>query len=145
MIFWEPVTWSHWMPSFETGSLNKMLIAMVRKLPLLTTLNLISRACGALNVSTTSGDQQFCQGLSNPTYPRSSDGVSSCIPASNVTVNTAFGSGMDSIPGGDQEADKSVMSWHYYFPLFVYDVKDHPWYMKNFAHNVFGPMVFRWI
>jgi len=144
LIFWEPVTWSHWMPSTQVGFMNRLMIDMMRKLPLLSTLNLISRACGGLDVNITSEDQQFCQGLTNSSSPRASDGISSCIPASNTTapVNSAFGSGLKSIPGGDQEAEKSVMSWHYYFPLFVYDKADHPWYMKNFAHNVFGPMVF---
>ena len=34
------------------------------------------------------------------------------------------------------------MSWHYYFPLFLYGMEDYVWLQKDLAHRVFGPSVF---
>ena len=34
------------------------------------------------------------------------------------------------------------MSWHYYFPLFLYGTEKYVWWQRDLAHNVFGPTVF---
>ena len=34
-----------------------------------------------------------------------------------------FGSGLVSVPGGENKRHLSVMSWHYYFPLFLYGME----------------------
>ena len=46
------------------------------------------------------------------------------------------------MPGGEQFRAKSVMSWHYYFPLFLYGTEKYVWWQRDLAHNVFGPTVF---
>ena len=56
--------------------------------------------------------------------------------------DVAFGSGLHQVPGGDEFRAKSVMSWHYYFPLFLYDTEKYVWWQRDLAHNVFGPTVF---
>ena len=37
---------------------------------------------------------------------------------------------------------RSVMSWHYYFPLFLYGTEEYVWWQRELAHRLFGPSVF---
>ena len=34
------------------------------------------------------------------------------------------------------------MSWHYYFPLFLYGTEEYVWWQRELAHRLFGPGVF---
>jgi len=102
-----------------------------------------SNACGGLKVQLDASDKAFCRSLKQNGAPRNDEnGVVDCIAkdASPIEADQLFGTGFTRVPGGDKS--KSVLSWHYYFPLFVYQGKDYGMMLKLFARNIFGPHVF---
>ena len=79
----------------------------------------ISNACGALNLSTTEEDSEFCSDLKNHHLNNSSTErqlpraeLADCFPLVETEESpgaAAFGSGLEKVPGGDR--NKSIMSW----------------------------------
>ena len=85
----------------------------------LTWISGISNACGALDLSITEDDSEFCSDLKNHHLNNSSTGrqlpraeLADCFPqveSEDSPGATAFGSGLEKVPGG--ERNKSIMSW----------------------------------
>ena len=137
LLFWEPPTWSHWGFDTRIPYINKLLInyfkyeilnlggavslVFSRRNSALTWISGISNACGALDLSITENDEEFCADLRNHhlNLTNSSTGrqlpraeLADCFPqveAEDTQGAAAFGSGLDRVPGG--EKTKSVMSW----------------------------------
>ena len=66
----------------------------------------------------------FCKNLNN--NDTDSVDIGDCIGQPDDdgdNSDVVFGTGLSEVPGGDKS--KSIMSWHYYFPLFLYGMKEY--------------------
>eukprot|EP00090_Calanus_glacialis_P047637 TRINITY_DN9987_c0_g1_i4.p1 TRINITY_DN9987_c0_g1~~TRINITY_DN9987_c0_g1_i4.p1 ORF type:complete len:610 (-),score=147.15 TRINITY_DN9987_c0_g1_i4:118-1947(-) len=156
ILFWEAATWSHWGFNSRFSPVNEMVVKFFKKNPALTWLGGISRACGKLDLSITDSDADFCMDLKNQSrhgqarqlLPRAD--LADCFEQSTEEAlqskpdigDSAFGTGFQTVPGGSDFQNRSVMSWHYYFPLLVYETQEYPWWQRQIAHKMFGPTVF---
>ena len=97
-------------------------LSFSRRNSALTWISGISNACGALDLSITEEDSEFCSDLKNHhlNLHNSSTGrqlpradLADCFPQvaarDSQGAATAFGSGLEKVPGG--EKTKSIMSW----------------------------------
>ena len=88
----------------------------------LTWISGISKACGALDLSITEEDSEFCSDLKNHHLNSSSSSTGRQLPRAELAdcfpqveseedspAAAAFGSGLEKVPGGDKT--KSIMSW----------------------------------
>ena len=91
----------------------------------MTWLGGISKACGKLDLSITDEDSDFCQELRNSSrqdqprqiLPRAD--LADCFEQSQQDAlqsqpdigDSAFGTGLQSVPGGSGYENRSVMSW----------------------------------
>ena len=98
---------------------------LVRKNPALTWLGGISRACGKLDLSITDEDADFCMDLKNQSrqgqarqlLPRAD--LADCFEQSTEEAlqskpdigDSAFGTGFQTVPGGSDFQNRSVLSW----------------------------------
>ena len=81
----------------------------------LTWISGISNACGALDLSITDEDSDFCSDLKNSSgrqWPRTE--LADCfqqVESRESPGDIAFGSGLKSVPGGELYKNKTIMSW----------------------------------
>ncbi|XP_023335293.1 uncharacterized protein LOC111706602 isoform X2 [Eurytemora carolleeae] len=145
LLFWEPVSWSHFGPQIKVPLVNNFVARVFNRYPTLTWLQGISRACGALDLSISDDDTEFCHGLKRSGRTNGRSELTDCISGENLTsssVESIFGSGIQESSFDQEIKHKLVMSWHYYFPLFVYQKENYDYITTKVARDIFGPMVF---
>ena len=157
LVLWEGVTWAHWLP-IEGHLLSSLLAYLLKKLPLLSWLRILSWL-GLVHLETQGKDPPE-KPLSNQAWvnlPEEREQNQSATERGGLTKDAnwvpeeeavhegwipAFGTGFTKVPGGEEWKQKSVLSWHYYYPPLTYSTTSFPWWHRALAHWLFGPGVF---
>jgi hypothetical protein len=99
MIFWEPVTWSYFVPLASHQILDTTLEVLFDNLNMLQLGSILKAFCGEIEPIWDLESQM------DQNYE---------IVHSDVPTPSVLGPGLSQVPGGNEYRNRSVMSWHYY-------------------------------
>ncbi|TRY67375.1 hypothetical protein TCAL_12092 [Tigriopus californicus] len=142
LIFWEPVTWAYTFPGSSHGLKDVILEAFFKNIKSYELSMLIQAFCGTKSDTNNSELSNFIQNLMHSVTRNVTYQFSKGLGAKP----SVFGTGFQTVPGGPDYRNRTVMSWHYYCWAWGFNggnAEPFDPLIRDLCDNFLGPLEFQ--